>query len=129
MTQMNNLWVTFDSGAATADTTLYARQAENTQIRVTQDAGSPGTQTAGTTGGSTYTYGSNNQTITLYRGSRYRFLGDSANAVTKSVAGGRFYLATSTSWDSSNFTDEYTTGVLNSRNTLDGDSTLDSTVD
>jgi len=130
MTQMNNIWATFDSGAQTAATTLYARVAENTTIRVVQpNPASEGTQTAGTTGGSTYTYGSNNQTITLYRGSRYRFLGDSENAVTKSVAGGRFYLATSTSWDSSNFTDEYTTGILNSRNTLDGDSTLDSTVD
>ena len=130
MTQMNNIWATFDSGAGTAATTLYARVAENTTIRVVQpNPASEGTQTAGTTGGSTYTYGSNNQTITLYRGSRYRFLGDSANAVTKSVAGGRFYLATSTNWDSSNFTDEYTTGILNSRNTLDGDSTLDSTVD
>ena len=130
MTQMNNIWVTFDSGAATAGTTLYARQAENTTIRVSQpNPASEGTQTKGTTGGSTYDFGSNNQTITLYRGSRYRFLGDSAAAVTKSVAGGRFYLATSTNWDSSNFTDEYTTGILNSRNTLDGDSTLDSTVD
>ena len=130
MTQMNNIWVTFDSGAATAGSTLYARQAENTTIRVSQpNPASEGTQTKGTTGGSTYDFGSNNQTITLYRGSRYRFLGDSANAVTKSVAGGRFYLATSTNWDSSNFTDEYTTGILNSRNTLDGDSTLDSTVD
>ena len=130
MSQMNNIWVTFDSGAATSGSTLFARQAENTTIRVSQpNPASEGTQTKGTTGGSTYDFGSNNQTITLYRGSRYRFLGDSANAVTKSVAGGRFYIATSTNWDSSNFTDEYTTGILNSRNTLDGDSTLDSTVD
>ena len=127
MTQINNIWATFDSGAATAATTLYARFAENTKIQV-KNAGSQ-TELAGTVGGSTIAFGSANPTITLYRGSRYRFIGDSANAVTKSVAGGRFYLATSTSWDSSNFTDEYTTGILNSRNNLDGDSTLDSTVD
>jgi hypothetical protein len=127
MTQMNNRWVTFDSGAATSASTLFARIAENTKIQV-KNAGTQ-TELAGTTGGSTLTFGSANPAITLYRGSRYRFIGDSASAVTKSVAGGRFYLSTSTSWDSSNFTDEYTTGILNSRNNLDGDSTLDSTVD
>ena len=127
MTQMNNRWVTFDSGAATSASTLFARIAENTKIQV-KNAGTQ-TELAGTTGGSTVAFGSANPAITLYRGSRYRFIGDSAAAVTKSVAGGRFYLSTSTSWDSSNFTDEYTTGILNSRNNLDGDSTLDSTVD
>ncbi len=127
MTQMNNRWVTFDSGAATSASTLFAREGENVKIQV-KNAGSQ-TELAGTTGGSTLTFGSANPAITLYRGSRYRFIGDSASAVTKSVAGGRFYLSTSTSWDSSNFTDEYTTGILNSRNNLDGDSTLDSTVD
>lgn len=127
MTQMNNRWVTFDSGAATSASTLFARIAENTKIQV-KNAGTQ-TELAGTTGGSTVAFGSANPAITLYRGSRYRFIGDSAAAVTKSVAGGRFYLSTADSWDSSNFFAEYTTGILNSRNSLDGDSTLDSTVD
>jgi hypothetical protein len=120
MTQMNNLWFTFDSGAGTAGTFLYARTAENNKVTVS-NAGT--TTFAGTTGGSVLA-GTANETITLYRGSRYRFIGDGG-----ALQGGRFYLSTSTSWDSSNFTDEFTTGILNSRNTLDGDSTLDSTVD
>ena len=127
MTQMNNRWVTFDSGAATSASTLFAREAENAKIQV-KNAGTQ-TELAGTTGGSTVAFGSANPAITLYRGSRYRFIGDSAAAVTKSVAGGRFYLSTTNAWDSSNFADEYTAGILNSRNDLDGDSTLDSTVD
>ena len=121
MTQMNNIWVTFDSGAATSDTTLYARQAENTKITV-DNQGATYLSSGGTTGGQAIGT-NNNPDVYLWRGSRYRFIGDS------NLQGGRFYIATSTNWDSSNFTDEYTTGIINSRNTLDGDSTLDSSVD
>ena len=121
MTQMNNLWFTFDSGAGTAGTFLYARTAENVKITV-DNQGATTMSSSGTTGGQAIS-ASNNPDVYLYRGSRYRFIGDS------NLQGGRFYLATSTNWDSSNFTDEFTTGILNSRNTLDGDSTLDSTVD
>jgi len=121
MSQMNNIWATFDSGAATAATTLYARFAENVKITV-DNQGATYMSSGGTTGGQAIGT-NNNPDVYLYRGSRYRFIGDS------NLQGGRFYIATSTNWDSSNFTDEFTTGILNSRNTLDGDSTLDSTVD
>ena len=121
MTQANNRYLTFDSGlGGVGSTVLYAREAENEKITVS-NAGT--TTFSGTAGGSTLA-GSANEAITLYRGSRYRFIGDGT-----ALQGGRFYFSTSTSWDSSNFTDEFNTGILNSRNTLDGDSSLDSTTD
>ena len=130
MTQMNNIWVTFDSGAATAATTLYAREAENEKIFVQNDPSGnndPGPSFLATVGGqSAVGYSDIKPTLTLYRGSRYRFIPRKTGSVPFAMAGGRFYLSTSTNWDSSNFQDEYTTGILNSRNSLDGDSTLDS---
>ena len=133
MTQMNNLWFTFDSGAGTAATFLYAREAENAQIFVQNDPvgnNSPGPSFLATVGGQAAVgFGDIKPTLTLYRGSRYRFIPRKIGSVPFAMAGGRFYLSTSTNWDSSNFQDEYTTGILNSRNSMDGDSTLDSIVD
>ena len=83
-TQVNNNWYTIDQ---TTGNYLYMRNSEHNTIRVRR--GIEGTTFSGTMGGTTYDFtGAKNPAITLWKGSRYHFIADSANAIT----GGRMVI-------------------------------------
>ena len=78
LTQVNNNWYTMDQ---TSGNFLFMRNSEHNDIRVRR--GVEGTTFSGTMGGTTYDFtGAKNPTITLWKGSRYRFIADSAGAIT-----------------------------------------------
>ena len=83
-TQVNDNWYTIDQ---TTGNYLYMRNSEHNTIRVRR--GVEGTTFSGTMGGTTYDFtGAKNPAITLWKGSRYHFIADSANAIT----GGRMVI-------------------------------------
>ena len=91
-TQVNNQWYAVDQ---TVGNFVYLRASEHNDIRVRRMADRK-TYMSGTIGGTTYTFGGSAVTaLTMYKGSRYRFFIDSANAIaatdvnTSGANGGR----------------------------------------
>ena len=116
-TQVNNQWYAIDQ---TVGNFLYMRQSEHNTIRVRRQADRK-TYFSGTLGGTAYTFGGSAVTsFNMYKGSRYQFVIDSANAIagtdanTGGANGGRLVFGqgpNSGSWTNGSGPADFVAGV------------------